>query len=73
MIFERTQWCEDGKAIYAEIDEKPYILTLDGSIYDPAHSHLPLRKKSIGLIFLKSSPIGHYQVFSSTTEILMLV
>ena len=44
MIFERTQWCEDGKAIYAEIDEKPYILTLDGSIYDPAHSHLPLRK-----------------------------
>lgn len=45
MIFERTQWCEDGKAIYAEIDEKPYILTLDGSIYDPAHSHLPLRKK----------------------------
>lgn len=45
MIFERTQWCEDGLGIYAEIDEKPYILTLDGSIYDPAHSHLPLRKK----------------------------
>lgn len=41
MIFNNTRWMDDGQAIYAEIEEKPYILTLDGNIYDLAHSHLP--------------------------------
>ena len=45
MIFEKTHWLEDGNAIYAEIKEKPYILTLDGSIYDPARAHLPKKSK----------------------------
>ena len=45
MIFEKVQWCKDGNTIYAEIDEKPYILTLNGGIYDPAHTHLPQKSK----------------------------
>lgn len=45
MIFESTHWLEDGNAIYAEIEEKPYILTTDGSIYDPSRAHLPKKSK----------------------------
>ena len=45
MIFENAQWTEKGDAIYAEIEEKPYLLTLDGSIFDPALSHLPKKVK----------------------------
>ncbi len=41
MIFDRANWTETGEDIYAEIDGKPYILTLDGSVYDPARAHLP--------------------------------
>lgn len=29
---------------YAELDGKPYIITTDGSIYDPQQSHLPKQK-----------------------------
>lgn len=46
MIFDRAHWLEDGNGIYAEIGTKPYIITLDGSIYDPARAHLP-RKVNI--------------------------
>lgn len=41
MLFERVKWFEDKNAIYGEIGTTPYILTLDGGIYDPARSHLP--------------------------------
>ncbi len=41
MIFDRADWLEEGDGIYSEIDSKPYILTLDGSVYDPACDHLP--------------------------------
>ena len=41
MIFDRAWWLEKGDGIYAEIGTKPYILTLDGCIYDPAREHLP--------------------------------
>lgn len=41
MIFDRADWLEKGDGIYSEIDSKPYILTLDGSVYDPACDHLP--------------------------------
>ena len=41
MIFDRAHWLEDGNGIYAEIGTQPYIITLDGSIYDPARAHLP--------------------------------
>lgn len=41
MIFERVRWLESKEALYAEIGTKPYILTLDGGIYDPQRSHLP--------------------------------
>ena len=46
MIFDRAHWMEKGDAIYAEIGTQPYIITLDGSIYDPARGHLP-KKVSI--------------------------
>lgn len=46
MIFDRAHWLEKGDGIYAEIDSKPYIVTLDGSVYDPALAHLP-KKVSI--------------------------
>lgn len=45
MIFERAKWLDDGTVVYAEIDEKPYLLTTDGSVYDPALSHLPPKIK----------------------------
>lgn len=41
MIFDSADWLEKGDGIYAEINSKPYILTLDGSVYDPARDHLP--------------------------------
>lgn len=41
MIFDRARWLENKDGIYAEIDSKPYIVTLDGSVYDPSHAHLP--------------------------------
>ena len=46
MIFDSAHWLEKGDGIYAEIDSKPYIVTLDGSIFDPAREHLP-KKVSI--------------------------
>lgn len=46
MIFDRAHWLEKGDGIYAEIGTQPYIVTLDGSIYDPARGHLP-KKVSI--------------------------
>lgn len=41
MIFDRAHWMEKGDGIYVEIGTQPYIITLDGSIYDPARGHLP--------------------------------
>ena len=41
VIFDRANWLEKGDGIYAEIGAQPYIITLDGSIYDPARDHLP--------------------------------
>lgn len=41
MVFDRAHWMEKKDAIYAEINEKPYIITLDGSLYAPARAHLP--------------------------------
>ncbi len=41
MIFDVAYWMEKEDFIYAEIDEKPYIVTTDGSIYDVERSHLP--------------------------------
>lgn len=46
MIFDRAHWMENVDGIYAEIGTQPYIVTLDGSIYDPAREHLP-KKVSI--------------------------
>ena len=43
MIFDRAYWMEDHDFIYAEIEEKPYIITTDGTIYDVAKSHLPAK------------------------------
>ena len=45
MIFDHTQWLEKEDGIYAEIDKKPYILTLDGSVFDPTFDHLPPRQE----------------------------
>lgn len=41
MIFNNAYWLKKGVGIYAEINDKPYILTLDGSVYDPVCGHLP--------------------------------
>lgn len=42
MIFDRIHWIgEENDNFYAEIGTKPYVLTLDGGIYDPQRSHLP--------------------------------
>lgn len=41
MIFENTNWTSDNVAIYAEKESKPYLLTMDGGIYDLQRSHLP--------------------------------
>lgn len=41
MIFDRAHWLEKKNGIYVEIEEKPYIVTMDGSLYDPARGHLP--------------------------------
>jgi hypothetical protein len=41
MIFERAIWFDNKETIYAELDTTPYILMLDGGIYDPSRSHLP--------------------------------
>ena len=42
-MFDLIHWLDDKKknAYYAELDGKPYILTKDGTVYDPARSHLP--------------------------------
>ncbi|MCD8297655.1 MAG: WG repeat-containing protein [Prevotella sp.] len=45
MIFERVNWLDDNKAIYAEIGNKSYILTLNGGVYDPQRNHLPQKKE----------------------------
>lgn len=46
-MFEHLQWLREDKkdAYYAELDGKPYIITLDGTIYDPERTHLPKRFK----------------------------
>ncbi len=49
MIFDRAHWMEKGDGIYAEIGTQPYVITLEGSIYDPAREHLP-KKVSINYI-----------------------
>lgn len=41
MVFDLARWTGDEKAIYVEIGEKPYFVTLDGSLFDPAGDHLP--------------------------------
>ncbi|MCD8287788.1 MAG: WG repeat-containing protein [Porphyromonadaceae bacterium] len=43
MIFNRLRWNGNRKALYAEIGTKPYIITLDGGIYDPQQKHFPLK------------------------------
>lgn len=43
MMFENVEWLSNDEAVYAEIDSKPYILTMEGGIYDPQRSHLPKR------------------------------
>lgn len=43
MIFNAARWLDNYKGIYVEIDTKPYIITLDGSIYDPTRAHLPTK------------------------------
>ncbi len=45
MIFDTAYWMKDEDLIYAEIEEKPYLITTDGSIYDVARSHLPKKAK----------------------------
>ncbi len=45
MIFSTFQWTQNDELIYAEIDKKPYLLALDGSIFDPMNGHLPTRRK----------------------------
>lgn len=47
-LFEHLVWLdEDMSAYYAELDGKPYILTRNGSVYDPALQHLPKKMKII--------------------------
>lgn len=48
-LFERLSWLDEEKkeAYYAELDGKPYILTTDGSVYDPERQHLPKKLKII--------------------------
>ena len=41
MIFDMAYWLEKGEGIYSEINSKPYIFTLDGSVYDLSREHLP--------------------------------
>ena len=41
MVFDRANWLEKKDGIYVEVGTTPYIVTLDGSVYDPALSHLP--------------------------------
>lgn len=41
MIFERVSWLGDKSGIYAQIGTKPYILTLQGGVFDPEGTHLP--------------------------------
>ncbi len=45
MIFSYVHWTKEQKSFYAEIDGKPYILTLNGGIYDPMGDHLPPKVK----------------------------
>lgn len=47
VIFDTIRWGDETKKefFYAELDGKPYILTLDGSVYDPDQSHLPKKLK----------------------------
>ncbi len=54
MIFDSAYWMEDKDFIYAEIAEKPYIITTGGTVYDVARSHLPPKKTvDYGLLFEK--------------------
>lgn len=41
MIFDTAWWLEKTPAIYAEIDDKPYLIDKNGSIIDPSMEHLP--------------------------------
>ena len=41
MIFDRAHWMDNHDFIYAEIAEKPYIITTDGTVFDVERSHLP--------------------------------
>ncbi len=45
MIFDSVEWTKNNDLIYAEIDEKPYLIGLDGSIYDPMRGHLPNKRE----------------------------
>ena len=45
MIFDRAHWFDDKDLIYVEIGTTPYVVSPDGSIYDPARSHLPKKGK----------------------------
>lgn len=40
-IFEHVRPLRSGKGWYTELDTAPYVLTLNGSIYDPEKRHLP--------------------------------
>jgi hypothetical protein len=41
-IFNKVHWLTEKKdAFYAELNGKPYIITTDGTIFDPERSHLP--------------------------------
>ena len=44
ILFERMQWLENGEGLYAEIDTKPYFLTLDGALIDLTRGHLPPKR-----------------------------
>lgn len=55
MIFEKVRWSEDYSYICAELGTTPYILTLDGSIYDPAGSHLPQKLEINDKTFLENT------------------
>lgn len=68
MIFDRAIWLEKGDGIYAEIGTQPYIITLDGSIYDPARGHLPKKVNIDYKDILRNLPIGHSLDYSFSIE-----
>lgn len=40
-IFERARAIEEIGGVYAEIEGKPYVLSYEGTAFDPARGHLP--------------------------------